>query len=396
MSQNSGNKKKLLILQTGAGGGHVSITQAIKQGLAEYEAPIIVSTADLLPKQFEDLYAIAQRPRFTEVYHLFYRLTDNRYGSQVSSQINLLFQKTYYKGIIEQHQPDAILCNTQFGIQEIPPVLAQIQQTTGKKIPFYVFVPDPFTPHRLCFSSKADLTFVPTIRTLQLALRHGLNPARIVLSGHPIRAEFYRRPADKNQLRAALGLNPQQFTLLFGASGDGSDRTFEVISRLCKKLSDPLQTLIVTGRNKTLKKRLEQLSFPPNIRAKIFGFVSDPQTLAAMFHASDLVAAKAGPNAVLEAVASGTPFLATHFIKGQESGNKNHIISTGIGFFETKPKRIAALIENAVQTTSILEPMQTRIEFERVKHQYARTNIAHEIVQHIQQEQPLPLAAVTS
>ncbi|MCG3208685.1 MAG: Processive diacylglycerol beta-glucosyltransferase [Anaerolineae bacterium] len=376
-------EKKLLILQTGAGGGHMSITQAIKQGLTECAAPIQVATAELLPKQFEELYAIAQRRQFIDVYHLFYKLTDNRYGSQVSSQLNLLLQKSTFKEIIEQHQPDAILSNTQFGIQEIPPVLAEIQQETGKKIPFYVFVPDPFTPHSLCFTPKADLTFVPTIRTLQLALRHRLNPQQIVLTGHPIRAEFYQRPANIARHRAALGLAPEQTTILFGASGDGTDQTFEIISRLHHKLSAPLQALIVTGRNVQLKKRLEKVNFPPTIRPRIFGFISSPQELAALFHASDLVAAKAGPNAVLEATAAGTPFLATHYIKGQETGNKNHIISSGIGFVETKPKRIVHLIQSIVESPELLEPLKEQLDLERTKHQNARAIIARRLVQHL-------------
>lgn len=375
--------KKLLILQTNAGGGHLSITQAIKQGLAECDAPIEVVTADLLSKQFEELYAVAQRPQFIDVYHLFFKLTDNRYGSQVSAQLNLLFQKSYFTEIIQQHQPDAILSNTQFGIQEIPPVLAEIQQKTGKKIPFFVFVPDPFTPHSLCFSTKADLTFVPTVRTMQLALRHRLNPQRIVLTGHPIRAEFYQRPADRAQHRAALNLNPEQTTLLFGASGDGSDRTFEIISRLRHRISSPLQALIVTGRNTQLKNRLEQYNFPPNIQPRIFGFISSAQELAALFHASDLVAAKAGPNAVLEAVAAGTPFLATHYIKGQESGNKNHIISTGIGLFETKPKRIVSLIQNIVESPALLAPIGDQLDLERRKHINARAIIARQVVDYM-------------
>ncbi len=375
--------KKLLILQTSAGGGHISITRAIQQGLEEINAPVEVDTADLLPKQIEDLYAIAQRPQFVDVYHLFYKLTDNRYGSQFSSQLNLLFQKNYFKDVIRQHQPDAVLSNTQFGIQEIPPVLRAIEQETGQRIPFYVFIPDPFTPHQLCFSRKADLTFVPTVRTLQMALRNHLEPAKIALTGHPIRAEFYQRPADMAAHQTSLGINPNYFTILFGASGDGAERTMDIITRLSKKTDRPVQALIVTGRNAQLKKQLEALKFPANFIPKIYGYISDASQLAALFHASQLIAAKAGPNAVLEAVAAGKPFLATHYIKGQESGNRNHIISSGIGFFEPKPKRIVFLLEQIIANPAILEPIKTNIELERAKHQHARTAIAQQLANHI-------------
>ncbi len=376
--------KNLLILQTGAGGGHLSITQAIKQGLEEVNPSINVSTANILPKQFEELYAIAQKPQFTDVYHLFFKLTDTPYGSHVSAQINLLFQKGYFRDLIDQHRPHAILSNTQFGIQEIPPILDKIYKETGKRIPFYVFIPDPFTPHRLCFTRGADITFVPTVRTLQLALRHNLDPRRIVRSGHPIRKEFYVEPQDLSRHRAGLGLDPKKFTILFGASGDGSEQTFEVMMRLRKKNIQPFQAVVVTGRNAQLKRRLKQKQFPGNMSVKIFGYIKDAQTLANLFHAADFVAAKAGPNALLEAVASRTPFFATHYIKGQESGNKNYLIATGIGLFEAKPKRIATLIQKIIDQPAILKPMKTSIELERTKHQDARRIIAEHIVERMQ------------
>ncbi len=372
--------KRLLILQTGAGGGHISITQAIKQGFEQLNAPVQLSTANMLPKKFEDLYAIAQKPQFIDFYHLFFKLTDNSYGSEVSSQLNLLIQKDFFKDIINQHQPDAILSNTQFGVQEIPPILKDIFQETGKRIPFFVFIPDPFTPHRLCFSQEVDLTFVPTVRTLQLALKHDLDLRRIVFSGHPIRQEFYKRPADIKQHRANLGLDPDRFTVLFGASGNGSERIAEIIIHLCEQSSQPLQTLMITGKNVQLKKRLEQLNFPDQIRPKIFGHISEAQALADLFHACHLVVAKAGPNAVMEAVAAGKPFIATHFIKGQETGNKNHIIATGIGFYEPKPKRVANLIFKLAQEPAILDLMQANIELEKSKHQQSARIIAEHIV----------------
>ena len=372
--------KHLLILQTGAGGGHFSITRAIRQGLERLKAPLRISTENMLPKQVEDLYAVAQKPGFVEFYHLFYKLTDNPYGSQLSSQINLLVQKDYFRAFLEQHQPDAILTNTQLGTREIPLLLREIERETGKKIPFLVFVPDPFTPHRLCFSKKADLTFVPTIRTFQLALRHGLDSRRIVLSGHPIREEFYRQPRSLAEHRAGLALDPDRFTILFGASGNGSERIYEIISRLCKKSRHSIQALMVTGKNTQLRERLERVNFPDNIDARIFGYIDDAQLLADLFHASQLIVAKAGPNAVLEAVAAGKPFIATHFIKGQETGNKNYIISTGIGFYEPKPKRVERLIRNIGNDPAILELMRTRIDREKAKHQHASAIIAEHVI----------------
>jgi processive 1,2-diacylglycerol beta-glucosyltransferase len=375
--------KKLLILQAHAGSGHLSITQAIKQGLAEVDPSVQVSTANILPKQLEDLYAVFQKPKLVEFYHLFYKLTDTPYGSQVSAQINLLFRKEYFRNLINHHQPDAVLSNTQAGIQEIPPILDEFRKETGRSIPFYVFVPDPFTPHRLCFSKKADVTFVPTVRTLQLALRYKLDPQRIVYSGHPVRQEFYGTPTGIDQLHASLGFNPDKITILFGASGDGSDQTLEVITRLCKKAVLPFQAIVVSGRNSLLKQRLAQMNFPDNVQVRVFGYISDAQELATLFHSADLVAAKAGPNALFEAVAARKPFLATHYIKGQESGNRNYLISTGIGLYDSKPKRIAGLIRKIIEEPALLEPIKTNIELERARHADARRIIADHVVEHM-------------
>jgi UDP-N-acetylglucosamine:LPS N-acetylglucosamine transferase len=221
------------------------------------------------------------------------------------------------------------------------------------------------------------------MRTLQLALNHGLDSQRIVLSGHPIRQEFYQRPGNIKQHRARLGLDPERFTVLFGASGNGSERMYEIITRLCKKSPQPLQALMITGKNVQLKKRLEGLNFPEQVKPKIYGQISDAQALADLFHACHLVVAKAGPNAVLEAVASGKPFIATHFIKGQETGNKNFIIATGIGFYEPKPKRVANLIRKLTEETAILDLMSKNIEREKSRHENAVRIIAEHMVDHL-------------
>jgi UDP-N-acetylglucosamine:LPS N-acetylglucosamine transferase len=146
----------------------------------------------------------------------------------------------------------------------------------------------------------------------------------------------------------------------------------------------PFQAIVVTGRNSHLKKRLEQMDFPDIVRVRVYGYISDAQELANLFHAADLVAAKAGPNALFEAVAAGKPFLATHYIKGQESGNRNYLISTGVGMYESKPKRIVGLIRRIIEEPAILGPIRTNIELERTRHTDARRVIAEHVVEHMQ------------
>jgi processive 1,2-diacylglycerol beta-glucosyltransferase len=76
---------------------------------------------------------------------------------------------------------------------------------------------------------------------------------------------------------------------------------------------------IIAGRNKQLKKRMEQsLMSLYGDRVKVYGFVDNIQDLMVT---SDIAFTRASPNVMMEAVSCNVPLVITGALPGQEEGN---------------------------------------------------------------------------
>lgn len=398
------DSKKVLFLEASGGGGHISITTAIIQALNKKNPNIQTIRADVMPPFAHKLYQIASR-QFVNAFFLLYKATDNSRGELIASRLNRMISREKLTKIILESKADLIFSNYALAVAEIPKILEKI----GKPVPFIVFVPDPFTVHNIYLSKKADLTLVSTLTAYQTAINNGILPGQLDVTGHPVREEFIKAPQNIRQLKKQLGLDPDKFTILFGGSGHGAEKTLEILiylgarpsGNLIKRLirlanldyktyyklffrifkrqnknTLPFQAICVCGDNTELKEELELLNFPSYIKPLVY-LKSD--NMADLIHASDLIVAKAGPNILFESVAAGKPFLATYHIKGQEDGNIDLIKCAQLGFTEENPQNTARLIEIILKNKELLNHTRQGISFVREE----QKNAAEKIVSHI-------------
>ena len=169
-----------------------------------------------------------------------------------------------------------------------------------------------------------------------------------------------------------------------GGSGDGAEKTYQIITELNKLSLPNFQIVFLTGNNTGLAKKLKNTVIK-NIYFKILPSIDN---VSDYLHASDLVAAKAGPNILFETIATGTPFIATHHVEGQENGNLDFIKSTQVGFIEENPKLAAELISYIVNNPSLLNHTHHGIKLINSQLKHAAPNIASHILEIIQSSQP--------
>ncbi len=400
--------RKVLFLEASGGGGHISITTSIIQSLKKENPNIETVRVDVMPSLAHKLYQLASR-QFVNAFLLLYKATDNQQSERFTSRLNHVVSREKLTKAIEEAKPDLIFSNYSLAIGEIPKILEEI----NKPIPFIVFVPDPFTVHNIYLSKKTDMTLVSTLTAYLAALHKGISPERLDITGHPVREEFIKKPSNIKAFRRQLGLDPDAFTIFFGGSGHGAEKTLEILIYLGAKPSGnlikrlirsanldyktyyklffkfvkrknrnmpPFQAICVCGDNIELKKNLEMLEFPPYIKPVIY-LHSD--NIASLVHASDLVCGKAGPNIILESVMAGIPFLATYHIKGQEDGNINFIKSTQLGFVEENPQNTAVLIETILKNKKLLSYTNPGISYVLQEHKNAATKIANHIIKYL-------------
>lgn len=400
---------KVLFLEASGGGGHISITTSIIQVLNKNYPGIESIRVDVMPPFAHKLYQIASR-QFVNAFLLLYKATDNEQGEHFASRLNSVINRKKLTKIILDHNPDLIFSNYSLAVGEIPKILEKIK----KPIPFIVFVPDPFTVHSIYLSKKANLTLVSTNAAYQVAVNRGIPTDRVKITGHPVRAEFISKPENIRIHKRKLGLDPDAFTILFGGSGHGAEKTLEILIHLGAKPSGKLiqrlvgsanldyktyyklffkifkkrqnknlphfQAICVCGDNIELKEELDMLEFPPYIKPFIF-LHSD--NIASLIHASDLVVGKAGPNILLESIMAGRPFIATYHIKGQEDGNIDFIRSAQLGFVEENPQNTANLIETILTNKQQLEYTNLGISYVYQQHKDAAEKIADNIIKYL-------------
>jgi len=393
---------KILFLEASGGGGHISITTAIIQALKKHHPHVITERIDVMPPIAHKLYQLASR-QFVNTFLVIYRATNNQRGEILASKINSIISRKKLAKVVHESNADLIFSNYSLAINDISEILKE----TDKQVPFIVFVPAPFTAHNIYFSPEATATLVSTLTTYQAALSKGIPSNKIKITGHPVREEFINRPKDIKEHRKKLGLDPDKFTILFGGSGHGAEKTLEILIHLGAtpnkeltrhlirkanlsyktyynlfmkmfryqyKSAPEFQAICVCGDNIELKRALEKLEFPDYIKPSIH---LDSKNIASLIHASDVVVGKAGPNILFESVTAGKPFFATYHIKGQEDGNIEFIKSTQIGFVEENPQSMAKLIETVLSNKELLKYTKDNIEYVSKEHINAPLEISN-------------------
>ncbi|MGH7910676.1 MAG: MGDG synthase family glycosyltransferase, partial [Candidatus Dormibacteraceae bacterium] len=200
---------------------------------------------------------------------------------------------------------------------------------------FVTVVTDLVELHRGWGSRRADLIVVPTEAARQQMLRRGIRADRLRVVGLPVALDFHPPgPGEREGSRRRLDLDPRLPTLLVSSGGEGSGGLQRQVAALCAT-DHPWQVIAVCGRNETVRQRLLEARFPT--RVTILGFVD---TMPELMRAADLVIGKAGPGAIVEALATGLPMVLTSYLRGQETPNVGYVLSRGVGLYTPKAEQL--------------------------------------------------------
>ncbi len=251
--------------------------------------------------------------------------------------------------LVEDYWPDVAISAHHFS--NVVPV--RVFREIGWDGFFATVVLDLITTPLAWFYPGVDACFVPTPEAMDMAIKAGIPPHKIHLKGFPVSSRFYP-PEDKKAAKRDLGLREDMPVLLLMGGGEGMGKIFPVAVAL-NRASLPVQLLVVTGRNKSLRKALERMDW--KIPCRIYGFVD---FVPLLMQASDIVLTKAGPGTIYEAINVGVPLLLIDFVPGQESGNVGFVVNNGIGTFAPTPDRAVAILESWLANPGVLEEMRDR------------------------------------
>ncbi len=342
--------KRILILMSDTGGGHRASAEAIAEALAHlYGEKISVNIVDAWRRcapwplnQIPDTYSWLVSDGLW-LWNALWRTDDQTLWPRViSGALTPVVRRSAVK-LFCAEAPDMVVTVHPI-VNHIP--LRVLRHTLQTDVPYVTVVTDMVTAHPAWFCPLADYWLVPTETARQRALRYGMPPDRVEVTGQPVGLEFAAGVGEKCYLRGKLGLDRNRPTVLVVGGGEGMGPVYQTARAIATEVPN-VQLIVVSGRNAVLKKKLDKTSW--EIPTQIYGFVTH---MAELMGASDVLVTKAGPGTLSEAFIAKLPVIIFAFIPGQEEGNVRYVLEHQAGAYAPTPGEITRLIREWLQPDS--------------------------------------------
>ena len=345
---------KILVLYAMAGGGHLSASKALQAQLAGagFQVALEDSTKPfgrLVDFCCCDLYKISAK-HFPWLFGLCYRLTDSRRGASGFMRFAASLFGNRLLPIIQKHDPDVIVCAYPFVCQIMSRMKAK-----GLISAKVVHMLTDYGLHAAWISQEADGYLASCADAAADLQRRGVPAGKIHVCGIPVRPEF-RQPADRDALRAELGLSPDLPVLLFMAGSFGVKSVFSVF-RALDALPDPFEAVVITGKNDKLFAKFQELAGRSAHRLHPILFTS---RVADYMHACDLLVTKPGGLTTSEALACNIPLAVFDAIPGQEEDNARFLLErrAAVRLRSSRPKESAGQVAALLRAPEKLAEMR--------------------------------------
>lgn len=321
------SKKKLLILSSYGGYGHIAATQTLKRLLSDsYEITVAYPIKEL---------KICKLPAGESFYNWLLSNNLNRLTNWIVKTLSpKLFQQREEKterlitGHIQEKNADLL-------ISTIPFVNYPASEAARKaSIPFLLVTTDNDLTNWVyglekMEAKKVKITVGRDLETSKGALlQKSLSTNAIETWGLPLRPEFFQ-VVEKRQLRAQYEIPQSKHVVLIMMGGTGSKATKKFVEALvCRSLN--LHVLVCAGRNRDLVKKLKGLSPATGNTVEVIPFTEKVHELLAL---SDLLITKPGPGTINEAYAFKLPILLdrTKTPLFWEKANIDLVLADGVG-----------------------------------------------------------------
>lgn len=350
--------KKVLIFTSEGGGGHVSVSNALKLYLKDtYNVSVanifsdilesidpIQSTTKIIPNfktNGESLYNFLMRNRYFQTINALYAAGNIYFNKMRANKIQKIL--TAY---LQENKPDLII--------SVIPIINSTLINVAKnlQIPLLLiptdldartFITD--IQYQEYYSFTIGLSF-DNDDILNIITSAKISPELLTTTGFPIRPDFFE---EKNiaaiKEHYSLPQNKPIILLIMGAQGTESLRTY---AEMLRSLSFPAHIIFCLGKNKTIKSKLESLSFSDGITTTMMPFT---ERISDLMASADLLITKSGSVSVCEAIYANLPMLldaTTSTVLRWEQFNHELIMKHNFGNViknteEIKPKVCEAL-----------------------------------------------------
>jgi len=315
---------RILITYASFGEGHKSAAFALRDSLGSECHDLLDFTHPVLKHIYSKGYTIITH-NFICIWRILYFFAKKNIFSFLLDRFHQRIFSSYIKHLKET-KPKVIIV-TQFFPASL---IAAVKEELGIKI---ICIVTDLRVYPLWVNKFIDYYFTTLDITKKDLYDLGVAPSKVVSGYTPIRKGFIEK-TPKSDLYKKFGLKEKP-TILFMASSRGK---LPYLKAVLPDLLDDFNLFIIYGRNKRLKKYLQNLN-SPNIR--YFSFYAEIWDLISL---SSIIVTKPGGLTVFEGIYKHKPFIFTTYIPGQEKENMDVLIKAGIArFIHSKSQFIKAV-----------------------------------------------------
>ena len=366
---------RILIATVTAGGGHIAAAAALEEAWRALRPDDTVERLDLI-KFFSPLHKkihadgyVKLVERAPELWGMLFGKTDNPKVARRLSKLRRAFPSNSRKRFmrhLKQFKPDVVLCTHYLPLETLgllkssegrvtrgPNLIKKMgtritRPSENWKHPFIVSIVTDFEAHALWMDACVDLYCVAAEETRARLVARGVTAANAVATGIPIAAKFLSQP-DPRAVRKNYGLRDDQPVLLVLGGGFGMGPVAEILAEL-DQVPGRFQTLVVTGRNEELRRKLAtQTRRHPT---HVLGYSTNMHELMAV---ADLIITKPGGLTTSEALALGKPLFILNPIPGQETANSDFLLERGAAAKANRVEDLPFRIEKLLGSKKLAE-----------------------------------------
>lgn len=279
------------------------------------------------------------------------------------------------KKLLKERKPDLIIGTHPF------PMIAL--STLKKKYPYRnafnsFFVPPlisvltDYTAHSTYIQDEIDYYIAGDEYVKEVLISEGVDGDKIKPYGIPVEKSFLEH-REKSVVLEELGLAPDKFTVLLMGGSFGAGNIKDTLKELLE-IDRDFQIIVITGRNETLKekleKSLEKYTIDKNI--SILGFTQDMNDILS---AVDIIVSKPGGLTTTECLLKELPMIIPYYIPGQEEENMDFLSNCGAALRTSKKFTISVLLKVLIDNPMRMELLKNNIK--SIKKQNTAEDIAN-------------------
>ena len=380
-------QKKVLIMSASTGGGHNRAARAIKEELTNKSIDgitidceiidslkIVNGTMDKLISRGYEKSAKYTPKAWCGVYKLTESNLISRNEFKDNPLTSLISRKL--KKLIEVKKPDLIIGTHPFPMIALSTLKKHSQLSKNNElstftesfhkyyqnldIPPLITVLTDYTTHSAYIQNEIDYYIAGHEYVKELLIEDGIEAEKIKPYGIPVEKSFLTNRSRETVL-SELNLDPNKFTVLLMGGSFGAGSIKDTLSELIS-IDRDFQIIVITGRNKSLKEKLEKnlMSHEQSIDKNIcvLGFTDKMNDLLS---AVDILVSKPGGLTTTESLLKEVPMIVPYFIPGQEEENLDFLSNCGASLRTSKKYTLSIILKVLIDNPDRIEMTKENI-----------------------------------